>query len=102
VVINDCDEQRTMARPPGMPVDHARVRREILPSQLQRASIRHGLVEEFANMLYQAFGLRRAQVMFQTGWLFGSDGLPRGLSLRVATSGILAGPGSGDESMRVD
>jgi Schlafen, AlbA_2 len=81
VVINDWGEQRSVARPPGVPVDRVRVRREVLPSQLQRASIRHGLVQEFANRLYQAFGLRHAQVMFQTGWLFGPDGVPLGLSL---------------------
>jgi hypothetical protein len=75
------DEERSVRQPAGVPVNQVMLRRYALLPQLCRAAFRHGLVREFGDRLYQAFGLHRAEIMFRGGWLFGSHGGPIGLSL---------------------
>lgn len=74
----------TVGRPVGVPeeaLSRVGVRREVLPAQLRRASVRHRVVRDFADRLHQAFGLPRAGAMFRYGWLYGPGGSFLGLSV---------------------
>lgn len=74
-------EGAQVSEPPGVGVPRVRIHREVLPVDLGRARARHGLVREFGDRIHQAFGMRRGDIGFTTGWFYGKDGKPLGVSV---------------------
>lgn len=67
-------EDRQLNVPDGVEIRDVGLRREVLPRDLLRAGVRHGLVREMANRVHQAYGFPRAEIALTTGWLYGRDG----------------------------
>jgi hypothetical protein len=63
-----------LGQPIGAPPVAVRLRVEMLPLQLGRASVRHRFLRDFGDRLEQAFGRRRMGPMFRNGWLYGRNG----------------------------
>lgn len=82
-------EVRRVREPPGVPVHHVTTREHRRVSDLRRAGARHRVVRQFADGLYQAFGLASCQPLFRSGQLYGRDGRP--LQLSIAGSGVWSG-----------
>jgi hypothetical protein len=78
-------DQIEAKQPVSAPPPAIRLRRQLVPNALTRASVRHSLVREFADRLEAAFGRTGAKAMFTLGWLYGRSGF---LELSVAGGGI--------------
>ncbi|MDQ4124355.1 MAG: hypothetical protein M3134_01980 [Actinomycetota bacterium] len=71
---------RQAHRPVSGPEPQLALRREVLLRQLQRASVRHGLVLDFTTRLYNVYNFDRSRIFSSWGYLYGPDG-PLGIAI---------------------
>jgi hypothetical protein len=72
---------QTVVEPSGVRVSRISVREVALPWELSRSSVRHRVLQRFADRIEQAFGRPGASAMFSRGWLFDKSGLCTGLAM---------------------
>jgi hypothetical protein len=70
-----------VVQPAGVNVETVSVIEEVLPWELLRAPVRHGVLRRFCDRLEQAFGRASAKPLFEEGWLYGKSGQNTGLLL---------------------
>jgi hypothetical protein len=76
-----------VVQPPGVTVPKVSIMRELLPLELQRAQVRHGIAREFIERLSYAFDSPHSGELFSIGRLFTANGAPSRL---VLAPGLLA------------
>ena len=86
-------EWRVVVQPYGLSVQAIRTTEYVLPWELRRASVRHGLVLRLADRLYQAIGDQQAEVPFRRGLLHDRSGTCINVSVGTDTIWDEAGGG---------